>query len=125
MLLSNLRQKRGGATASVSLTGGGKRKRKHVTSALSCLALLSNAVGPALEPYVDDTLAIVFSEGLSQEVTDLLCLLARNVPSKHSSIRYQLLEYVGWLLGNGAYRHPGNLGIFRCALSLGFHRPNK
>ena len=104
----------------------GLSNRKGHIEALSCISMLSRAVGPFLEPYIGDTLGIssftvlliwerdsnkfiasMFDTGLSPALTQSLSDLVTNIPSFLPKIQERLLNLISMVLSNKPYYHPG------------------
>eukprot|EP00457_Paulinella_chromatophora_P000061 gb/GEZN01000061.1/.p1 GENE.gb/GEZN01000061.1/~~gb/GEZN01000061.1/.p1 ORF type:complete len:2707 (+),score=463.21 gb/GEZN01000061.1/:107-8227(+) len=71
-----------------------KRSKQFSESALTCLAMLAEATGSDMLPYMGDLVDQMFSSGLSRTLVEALKKLAKHIPKMLPSIQKQLLSYI-------------------------------
>lgn len=72
-----------------------------------CISMLARAVGPNIENDVRPILDQMFSLGLSQELTNALKVLAKEIPVLLKDIQDGLLKMLYMILLHTQFRHPG------------------
>jgi len=91
-------------------TGGGALgrsiKRPFVPEALSCVAMLSKAVGPALMEHMHELIDPMFSDGLSIMLTEALHAVAASIPALKPLLQERLLHELSLLLANRPFVPP-------------------
>eukprot|EP01135_Chromosphaera_perkinsii_P003113 Nk52_evm2s236 gene=Nk52_evmTU2s236 len=89
------------------LTPKGRGKLTYDTTIFSCISMLAEAVGPALQSHISELLDLMFLAGLNSSLTDALKDLAKYIPDLLKPIQDRLLDMLSNVLAKQPYKHPG------------------
>ncbi|RYE99835.1 MAG: hypothetical protein EOO41_00480, partial [Methanobacteriota archaeon] len=81
-------------------------RRPFVPEALSCIAMLARAVGPALMEYMHELLDPMFCDGLSPILTQSLQVVAGSIPALKPMLQERLLHELSIILSNTPFAPP-------------------
>merc|ERR1719499_797869 len=79
----------------------GKNRKQSTKAALGCLSDLACAVGPILQPLIDDLPDLMFASGLSPTLITTLNKLSHHIPSLREPIQQRLMTTVSTILQKG------------------------
>jgi phosphatidylinositol kinase/protein kinase (PI-3 family) len=88
-------------------------RRAGCLEAMRCVSLLAQALGPALNQYMNDILGLMFETGLSPTLTQCLTDIVKYVPSYLPVIQERLLDLLSVVLSGKPYYHSGTPASFR------------
>ncbi|GAM22047.1 hypothetical protein SAMD00019534_052220 [Acytostelium subglobosum LB1] len=97
-------------TIKAALTMKGKQFNPEV---LTCISMLSTAVGPVMIQHVNAILTQMFTPGLTSVLIDALRDLTVSLPSLIPQIQKMLLSLVSQVLANKPFQEPGTPSQYR------------
>eukprot|EP01133_Synstelium_polycarpum_P000171 gene171-204_t len=85
----------------------GTKGKQFCPEVLTCISMLSSAVGPVMIPHMQVILPQMFSPGLTQVLTDALRDLTVSLPALIPHIQQKLLTLLSQVLANKPFSQPG------------------
>lgn len=83
-----------------------KNRRNFCQEALTCLAMLTQAVGTSMESHVLNLIDDMFAGGLSQALVDALRDIVQHIPSLTNQIQRRIIHECSKVLADAPYEPP-------------------